>query len=80
MTAARQRRIERVHKTLRSLLVRTPVLNIPAYCTQSDEVPPGYYSQQSLAAPSAHPVASIPDFFDPNIDIDAPWLGLYFSL
>lgn len=41
----------------------------------SSVAPPGFYSQHSLGAPSTHHIGSVPDFFDPNLDLDATWLG-----
>lgn len=38
--------------------------------------PPSFYSENSLrGASSQQHVASVPDFFDPNFDVDATWLG-----
>ena len=42
--------------------------------------PPGFYSQHSLGAPSTHRIGSVPDFFDPNLDLDATWLGARMAI
>ncbi len=37
--------------------------------------PPSIIREASLSPPPSHFATSLPDIFDPNLDIDAQWLG-----
>ncbi|KAJ3484284.1 hypothetical protein NLI96_g5747 [Meripilus lineatus] len=61
---------ETVHTLSKSATSLGPVLHDP----EKAMTPPSMIREGSLSPPPSQFATSLPDFFDPNLDVDTPWL------